>query len=107
MELIKKHSEQITNLCKKHKVIELYVFGSAVSDNFNSESDVDLLVKFGKVDISNYFDNFMDFKESLELLLNREVDIIEKQTLKNPVLIRSIEKNKMLIYGRADSKMAV
>ena len=107
MELINKHSNQLTKLCKKYKVLELYAFGSAVSGNFRPDSDIDLLVKFGNVDLFNYFDNYMDLKESLEELLNREVDLVEEQTLKNPILIRSINRNKMKIYGRADSKMAV
>lgn len=107
MELINKHIDQLVKLCERYKVIRLYVFGSVLSDNFKTDSDIDLLVKFGDVDIFNYFDNYMDFKESLEQLLNREVDLVEEQTLKNPILIRSINKNKKIIYGRADSKMAV
>lgn len=107
MELINKHIDQLVKLCKRYKVKKLYVFGSALSDNFKTDSDIDLLVKFGDVDIFNYFDNYMDFKESLEQLLNRKVDLVEEQTLKNPILIRSINKNKKIIYGRADSKMAV
>jgi len=75
--------------------LELYAFGSAGSGNFRPDSDIDLLVKFGNVDLFNYFDNYMDLKESLEELLNREVDLVEEQTLKNPILIRSINRNKM------------
>ena len=86
-------------------MLELYAFGSVVSGNLRTDSDVDLLVKFG--DVFNYFDNYMDFKESLENLLNRKVDLLEEQTLKNPILIRSINRNKKIVYGRADSKMAV
>ena len=71
-------------------MLELYAFGSVVSGNLRTDSDVDLLVKFG--DVFNYFDNYMDFKESLEHLLNREVDLVEEQTLKNPILMR--------IFGR-------
>ncbi|MCD4696687.1 MAG: nucleotidyltransferase domain-containing protein [Bacteroidales bacterium] len=107
MELIKKHTGALTKLCKKYKVVKLYAFGSIVSGSLRPDSDIDLLVKFEDVDIFNYFDNYMDFKESLEQLLNREVDLVEEQTLKNPILLRSINKNKKIIYGRTDSKMAV
>jgi len=75
--------------------LELYAFDSTGSGNFRPDSDIDLLVKFGNVDLFNYFDNYMDLKESLEELLNREVDLVEEQTLKNPILIRSINRNKM------------
>lgn len=107
MELIRKHTDRIVELCRQYNAIKLYVFGSAVSDNFKPDSDIDFLVKFGEVDLYDYFDNYMDLKESLEKLFERKVDLVEEQSLKNPVLIRSIEKNKQLIYGREDSKMAV
>jgi len=39
--------------------------------------------------------------------LSREVDIIEEKTLSNPYLIESINKSKILIYGRETEKMAL
>lgn len=107
MNLINQHKSQLFSLCKKYKVDELYVFGSVLTPSFNKQSDIDFLVNFGDVDLYNYFDNYMDFKESLENLFNRNVDILEVQTLKNPILKRSIDRNKVKIYGRTDSKMAV
>jgi uncharacterized protein len=107
MNLIKQHRSKLISLCKKYKVSELYVFGSVLTDLFNKQSDIDFLVKFGNVELFNYFDNYMDFKESLESLFKRKVDLLEIQTLKNPILRRSIDRNKVKVYGRADSKMAV
>lgn len=107
MKLIARHREELKNLCFKHHVEELYVFGSILTEFFKDESDIDFLVKFGNVDSYEYFDNYMDFKESLEELFDRDVDLVEMQTLKNPILIRSINKNKSKIYGRSDSKMVV
>ena len=81
----------------------MYLFGSALNANFNKKSDVDLLVKFKEIELSEYFDNFMNFKEKLELLFGREVDLLEEQTLRNPILIKSINKSKELVYGWKDS----
>jgi predicted nucleotidyltransferase len=77
----------------------MYLFGSILNANFNKESDIDFLVKFKTIEISTYFDNYMDFKENLEKLFGREVDLVEEQTLRNPILINSINKSKELIYG--------
>ncbi len=77
----------------------MYVFGSALSDAMNENSDVDLLVRFKPFDLALYFENYMSLKETLKKVFNREVDLLEEQTLKNPFLIRSIERNKELIYG--------
>jgi len=107
MELINKYNNQLIKICEQFNVNELHAFGSIISGNFKPDSDIDLLVKFGEVEIYNYFDNYLDFKESLEKLLDRKVDIIEEQTLKNPVLIKSINRNKKKLYERADTKMAL
>ena len=107
MELIQEHIDEIIALCEKHYVHDLYVFGSVLTDSFSSDSDIDFLVRFGDIDLLEYFDNYMELKESLEKLLSRVVDLVEIQTVKNPILKRSIDHNKVLIYGRADSKVAV
>lgn len=107
MNLIKQHRSKLISLCKKYKFSELYVFGLVLTEFFNKQSDIDFLVKFGDVELYDYFDNYMDFKESLEKLFKRNVDLLEIQTLKNPILRRSIDRNKMKVYGRADSKIAV
>jgi len=99
MGIIQTTIDRIIQLCISHKVDRLYVFGSAVSDSFNANSDVDLLVSFQKIDLFNYFDNYLDLKNKLEKLLQRKVDLVEEQNLKNPVLIRSIDRNKKQIYG--------
>ena len=86
-----------------YNVEKMYLFGSALNSNFNKESDIDLLVKFKYIELSKYFDNYIDFKENLEKLFGREVDLVEEQTLRNPILIKSINKSKELIYGWKNS----
>ena len=55
--------------------------------------------EFKSIELSKYFDNYIDFKENLEKLFGRKVDLVEEQTLRNPILINSINKFKELIYG--------
>lgn len=90
---------EIRTLCEKHDVEKLYLFGSALNGNFNSKSDVDFLVKFLPIDLFHYFENYLSLKENLEKLTGRNIDLVEEQTLKNSVLINSINKNKELVYG--------
>lgn len=99
MDLIDKHTDNIKKLCSMHYVDKMYLFGSALNSSFKKESDIDFLVKFKPIDLANYFDNYLNFKNNLTNLLERNVDLVEEQTLKNPILIRSINKNKQLIYG--------
>ncbi len=107
MKLIQKHMKGIKVLCSKYHVAVMYVFGSVLTDRYTKDSDIDFLVRFSGVDPLEYFDNYMDFKESLESLLSRRVDLVESQTLKNPILKRSIDRNKRILYGREDSKMVI
>ena len=99
MGIVDRNIEDLKRLCTMYNVEKMYLFGSALNSNFNKESDVDLLVKFKAIELSKYFDNYMDFKEKLENLFGREVDLVEEQTLRNPILIDSINKSKELIYG--------
>ncbi len=96
---LKNHIEELNALCTLYNVEKMYLFGSAVNSSFNEKSDVDLLVKFKPIELAEYFDNYLNFKEKLESLFGREVDLLEEQTLKNPILIQSINKSKELIYG--------
>jgi predicted nucleotidyltransferase len=99
MLMIDKKIKRIKTLCEKHKVEKLYLFGSATNASFNENSDIDFLVKFNVSDLSVYFDNYISFKEKLSNLFKLDIDLVEEQTLKNPILINSINKNKELIYG--------
>lgn len=100
MEIIEQHTDRLIELCVNHKVGQLYLFGSALTSQFNEASDIDLLVQFSQVDLLEYFDNYMDFKEELEALFNRPVDLVEDQAIRNPVFRKIIDRQKQLIYER-------
>jgi predicted nucleotidyltransferase len=99
MNIVEQNIGLVSELCKRHNVKNMYLFGSILSDKSTPESDVDLLVNFGDVNLFYYFDNYMGLKEELEKLFNCPVDLVEEKTVKNPVLRRSIERDKKLIYG--------
>ena len=91
--------EILNKLCINYNVEKMYLFGSVLNSNFNKDSDVDLLVKFKEIELTEYFDNYINFKEKLVELFGREVDLLEEQTLRNPILIKSINSSKELVYG--------
>jgi predicted nucleotidyltransferase len=100
MNLIEKNIDSIKNLCDKHKVKELYIFGSVLTDRFNEASDIDILIQFDDIELNDYFDNYMDFKEELESLLKYPVDLVENQAIKNPIFRQIVDRDKKLIYER-------
>jgi predicted nucleotidyltransferase len=99
MNIVEHKIKEIYQLCKLFGVDSLYLFGSALTNRFSDKSDIDFLVNFGRVDLYNYFDNYMGLKENLGQLFGRSVDLVEEKTIKNPVLRNSINRNKKLIYG--------
>jgi predicted nucleotidyltransferase len=84
---------------KKHKVKQAYVFGSVCTERFNENSDLDFLVYFNEIPLLEYADNYFELKEKLENLLDRKVDLVEGEILKNPYFIKSVNNSKQLIYG--------
>jgi predicted nucleotidyltransferase len=99
MNYIEQYLTQIQQLCRKYKVSELFVFGSVLRDSFNQGSDIDFIVDFLDISLEEYADNYFDLKFSLEELLQREVDLLEKKALRNPYLKESIDSTKRLVYG--------
>jgi predicted nucleotidyltransferase len=99
MNIVEQNIETVSELCKQYNVRNMYLFGSALTEKFSPDSDIDFLVNFGQMSLPNYFDNYMEFKDELEQLFKRPVDLVEEKTVKNPVLRRSIERSKKLIYG--------
>lgn len=101
MKLIELNLQRIIDLCKLHKVKSLAVFGSILTDRFNDESDVDLLVDFEAIDHDkfDYVGNYFDLRDALERLFNRNVDLIEYGNNLNPVFKALVDKKKLMIYG--------
>ncbi|PQJ73816.1 nucleotidyltransferase family protein [Polaribacter gangjinensis] len=99
MSFIQKHSKEINKLCKSHKVKSLYAFGSVLTDKFNSESDIDLIVDFQQIDILDYGDNYYNLKFSLEEMFKRNVDLLEEKAIRNPYFLETLNQSKKMIYG--------
>ncbi|MDD4227175.1 MAG: nucleotidyltransferase domain-containing protein [Mariniphaga sp.] len=105
MNIIDKNIDSIEYLCEKYKVKELYIFGSILTERFNETSDIDLLIQFDDVELINYFDNYMDFKDELESLLKYPVDLVENQAIKNPIFRKIVDRDKRLVYERKSAQI--
>jgi predicted nucleotidyltransferase len=106
VDLIQNNINAIEDVCKKHHVKELFVFGSAAREaDFNVDSDVDLLVNFENLPLDTneqvfyVVENKEQLEEQLEKIFKREVDLIEGRNISNKYLRYFINKDKKLIYG--------
>ena len=97
--ILKNQLDTIRSLCERYRVKTLYVFGSVLTPNFDTYSDIDLLVDFLDQDALQYASNYFQFKFELEKLFNRKIDLLEERALKNPYYIENINQKKQLLYG--------
>ena len=100
MNRFESYTTDIIKLCELHKVKSLYAFGSVLTDKFDKESDIDLIVDFTDVAVEDYADNYFDFKFSLQDIFKRPIDLLEEKALKNPYFIQSLNRQKQLVYGQ-------
>ena len=98
MNIIEQNIDHIHKLCKQYHVSKLSVFGSVLTDHYNKDSDIDLLVDFSNIDLKYYAENYFELKRSLEKILRREVDLLENKAIKNPYLRESIDSSKRVLY---------
>src|SRR6478735_252005 len=73
--------EKLADICRRHHVTELALFGSVLRDDFRDDSDIDVLVEFeagARFGLFRYF----ELRDELAALLGRNVDLVEKQGLK-------------------------
>ena len=89
--------KEITAFCSQWDVEEFSLFGSVLSNEFNSESDIDVLISFSKDAEISLFD-LAQMQIELQNIFNRPVDIIEKEALQNPYRKHQILETAQVIY---------
>jgi len=98
--VVQEKLNDIIRLCENHGVKSLYIFGSANTDKFERNSDIDFLIEFKEnLSIEEYTENYFTLQYKLRELLNRKIDLVTQNSLSNPFFIQSIEQNKLLLYG--------
>src|SRR3972149_7704384 len=92
--IVEDNREELKDLCVKHRVRRLELFGSAIDDeNFDLEkSDIDFLVEFQPLKPGEYADTYFGLLEALESLFNRHIDLIMVRAVKNPYFLEAINK---------------
>jgi hypothetical protein len=92
--------EQIAAACARHGVLRLDAFGSAVRGDFRQgDSDVDLLVEFGPMDVYARVDAYFDLLDEFRGILGREVDLVMVDVVKNRYIAADIERTKQALYA--------
>jgi len=90
--------DQIEAFCRRWKIKEFALFGSILREDFRSDSDIDVLVSF-EPDGGFTFDNRVEMLDELAAIFGRKVDLVEKDTIRNPFRRHEILTTKEVVYA--------
>ena len=89
---------KIVPILQRYNVMAASVFGSVARGEASPKSDVDLLVKIGKLPFGIW--GFVALKQDLEEALKRKVDVVSERGI-NARLKKNIQKDLTPIYEGA------
>jgi predicted nucleotidyltransferase len=95
---IEGHKQVIEKICRDLRVKRIDLVGSASRGDFQAEkSDIDVIVEFDGFD--KLFDRYFELKNRLERQLGKQVDVIQEDAVKNPYVRKSLNRDRVRIYG--------
>lgn len=98
--IIEERLPEVRELCRRHHVASLALFGSAVGDRFDpARSDLDFLVEYLPVRDAMTMSAYFAFKEALERLFGRQVDLVERAAVRNPYFQEELEETQVQLYA--------
>jgi len=90
--------ERIAEFCRRWKIVEFAIFGSALGEGFTPDSDVDVLVTFAKDAGWSLYD-WIDMIDELQELFGRNVDLVSRGGLRNPFRRHEILSTREVVYA--------
>ena len=108
MKNINLKSEKIEQICQQWQIEELALFGSVLREDFNPNSDIDVLVSFAESAKITFFD-LDTIEQQLSKLFNRPVDVVTKRAIEkshNWIRKKNILDNAQIIYEQRQRNTA-
>lgn len=100
-ETFKIPQNEIEAFCEHWRIVEFALFGSVLRDDFNEDSDVDVLVTFDD-DVRYTLFDLVGMGDELEEIFGRKVDFLDRRAVeKSPNYLRRKEilGTAKVIYG--------
>ncbi len=98
--ILEDRRQAITRACRRHHVARMYVFGSALRDDFRpGESDIDLLVEFDPLSPHDLVDAYFGLLDELRSVLDTSVDLVMADAVKNRYIAADIERTRQVLYA--------
>lgn len=99
--LIEQRRDAIAEICRRHRVTRLEVFGSGARavDFDPRRSDVDFLVEFNEPEGAPTLRQFFDLCDELTALLGRPVDLVMADSVENPFIKADVDRTREPVYA--------
>ena len=98
--LIEQNGPALADLCRRHQVRVLDLFGSATGSDFDAEtSDLDFLVEFEDLEPIAYSTAFFGLLDDLNALFGRPVDLVDDSSIRNPYFQESVERTRTALFA--------
>jgi len=98
---LESHSNEIRQLCARHHVRRLELFGSASRGEDKFLSDFDFLVEYEELPPGTHADAYFGLLFGLEDLLGKKVDLVTVKSVTNPYFLKEIEPDRRVVYEHA------
>jgi predicted nucleotidyltransferase len=96
VKILEMQSSAVADLCRRHHIRRLAVFGSAVRDQLRPDSDVDILVEFEQGYTPGFA--FFDIQEELSRIMGRRADLNTPGFL-SPDIRRKVEAEAEVVFA--------
>ena len=99
-EMTQEQRARFEQLCRQYHVRRIDLFGSAARDDFDAEwSDLDFLVEYESDPPIRALDMYFGFKDDLEKLFGRSVDLVMDGAVRNPYILADMKRSRRQLYA--------
>ena len=99
--LITQHTDELAEICRRHHVKRLEVFGSAATGDFNPDtSDIDFLINNQTFLACEKVDAYFRLLDDLPRIFDRRDDLVVARAFQNRYFRRNIDKSNVAFYQR-------
>ena len=90
--------DALSNFCQRWGISEFAFFGSVLREDFNADSDVDVLIRLDHSKPHKPWD-WIDIIDQLEQMFGRKVDLVSADRLDNPFFRRVVLAEREVVYA--------
>jgi predicted nucleotidyltransferase len=107
-QLIEQHRTELEQLCRKHHVRTLELFGSAAQREFDpTRSDLDFLVEYLPLPEGEHARAFFGLLHDFEDLFHRKIDLVITRAIRDPYFLRGVNETRRVVYAASSAMLQI